>query len=83
MVSSRLGFDRAFIVSIFVKRTYRKTGMGKYLLFTALNRLKALSYHYVFLWVNAENFAKDFYLHYGFKYDDYPDEVIYYLPNGK
>ncbi|MCL4348873.1 MAG: GNAT family N-acetyltransferase [Candidatus Thermoplasmatota archaeon] len=83
VVSSRLGFDRAFIVSIFVKRAYRKTGMGKYLLFTALNRLKALSYHYVFLWVNAENFAKDFYLHYGFKYDDYPDEVIYYLPNGK
>lgn len=78
VISSKLGFDRAFIVSIFVKRAYRKTGMGKYLLFTALNRLKALSYHYVFLWVNAENFARDFYLHYGFKYDNYPDEVIYY-----
>jgi predicted GNAT family N-acyltransferase len=78
VISSKLGFDRAFIVSIFVKRAYRKTGMGKYLLFTALNRLKALSYHYVFLWVNAENFARDFYLHYGFKYDAYPDEVIYY-----
>jgi predicted GNAT family N-acyltransferase len=83
VVCSRLGFDRAFIVSIFVKRAYRKKGMGKYLLFTALNRLKALSFHYVFLWVNAENFARDFYSHYGFIYDDYPDEVIYYLPYKK
>ncbi len=83
VVTSRLGFDRAFIVSIFVKRAYRKMGIGKYLLLTALNRLKALSYHYVFLWVNAENFARDFYSHYGFKYDNYPDEVIYYLPYGK
>jgi GNAT superfamily N-acetyltransferase len=82
-VSSRLGFDRAFIVSIFVKRVYRKKGIGKFMLFTVLNRLKALSYNYVFLWVNAENFARDFYSHYGFNYDDYPDEVIYYLPYGK
>ncbi|WMT50888.1 MAG: GNAT family N-acetyltransferase [Ferroplasma sp.] len=83
VVSSRLGFDRAFIVSIFVKRSYRKKGIGKYLLFTALNRFKALSFHYVFLWVNAENFARDFYERYGFVYDDYPDEVIYYLPYKK
>lgn len=83
IVSSRLGFDRSFIVSIFVKRVYRKKGMGKYLLFTALNRLKALSFHYVYLWVNAENFAKDFYSHYGFIYDNYPDEIIYYLPYKK
>jgi GNAT superfamily N-acetyltransferase len=83
VVSSRLGFDRAFIVSIFVKRAYRKKGIGKYLLFTALNRFKALSFHYVFLWVNAENFARDFYEHYGFVYDDYPDETIYYLPYKK
>ncbi|MCL4453690.1 N-acetyltransferase [Ferroplasma sp.] len=83
VVSSRLGFDRAFIVSIFVKRAYRKKGIGKYLLFTALNRFKALSFHYVFLWVNAENFARDFYERYGFVYDDYPDEMIYYLPYKK
>jgi GNAT superfamily N-acetyltransferase len=83
VVCSRLGFDRAFIVSIFVKRAYRKKGTGKYLLFTALNRLKALSFHYVFLWVNAENFARDFYSKYGFVYDDYPDEIIYYLPRKK
>ncbi|WP_337860482.1 GNAT family N-acetyltransferase [Ferroplasma sp.] len=83
VVSSKLGFDRAFIVSIFVKRVYRKKGMGKFLLFTALNRLKALSYHYVFLWVNSENFAQDFYSHYGFKYDNYPDEIIYYLPDAR
>jgi L-amino acid N-acyltransferase YncA len=83
VISSRLGFDRAFIVSIFVKRAYRKKGIGKFLLFTALNRLKALSYHYVFLWVNAENFAQNFYSHYGFTYDNYPEEVIYYLSDIK
>lgn len=83
VVSSRLGFDRAFIVSIFVKRAYRKKGIGKYLLFTALNRFKALSFHYIFLWVNAKNFARDFYERYGFVYDDYPDEMIYYLPYKK
>ncbi len=78
-ISAQLGFDRAFIVSLFVKREYRKKGIGKYLLLSALNRLKALSFHYVFLWVNNENFAKDFYLKSGFIFDDYPDEVIYYL----
>ena len=78
-ICAQLGFDRAFIVSLFVKREYRKKGIGKYLLFSALNRLKALSFHYVFLWVNNENFAKEFYLKSGFKFDDYPEEIIYYL----
>ncbi len=79
LISAQLGFDRAFIVSLFVKREYRKKGIGKYLLLSALNRLKALSFHYVFLWVNNENFAKDFYLKNGFKLDNYPEEIIYYL----
>ena len=78
-ICAQLGFDRAFIVSLFVKREYRKKGIGKYLLFSALNRLKALSFHYVFLWVNNENFAKEFYLKNGFKFDNYPEEIIYYL----
>lgn len=79
LISAQLGFDRAFIVSLFVKREYRKKGIGKYLLLSALNRLKALSFHYVFLWVNNENFAKDFYLKNGFRLDNYPEEIIYYL----
>jgi len=79
VISAQLGFDRSFIVSLFVKREYRKKSIGKYLLLSALNRLKALSFHYVFLWVNNENFAKDFYLKNGFIFDDYPDEIIYYL----
>ncbi|MEM0139922.1 MAG: GNAT family N-acetyltransferase [Ferroplasma sp.] len=79
IISSRLGFDRSFIVSIFVKRAYRKQGMGKYLLLSALNRLKALSYNYVYLWVNSNNFASKFYSDYGFTFEDYPEEVIYYI----
>ncbi len=79
IVSSRLGFDKSFIVSVFVKREYRKKGLGYFLVTSSLNRLKALSYHYTYLWVNSENFAIDLYKKIGFVFEEYPDEIIYYL----
>ncbi|WP_061951316.1 GNAT family N-acetyltransferase [Acidiplasma cupricumulans] len=79
MLSSQISFDRAFILSIFVKKEHRNEGNGKYLLYSALNRLKALSYKYVYLWVNEKNTAYKMYGDAGFKFDNYPPEIIYYI----
>ncbi len=78
ILSSQISFDKAFIVSIFVKKEHRKKGTGKYLLFSVMNRLKALAFKQAFLWVNNNNFAVDFYLKSGFVFEDYPNEVIYF-----
>ncbi len=78
ILSTQISFDKAFIVSIFVKKEHRKKGTGQFLLFSVLNILKALAFKQAYLWVNNDNFARDFYLKSGFVFDDYPEEIIYY-----
>lgn len=67
------------VVDIFVNNKLRKRGIGRYLLYTAIDAMKQKGYGNLHLWVSTGNNARYLYKKVGFVKSDYPEEIFYYL----
>jgi ribosomal protein S18 acetylase RimI-like enzyme len=71
------GKTGGFILTIFVKPNYRKTGMGKTLLLKSLNAMKQNGKNSAVLWVTESNEAKGLYENIGFRKSEALKETLY------
>ncbi|MGC8505834.1 MAG: GNAT family N-acetyltransferase [Thermoplasmata archaeon] len=76
--SDEAGKTGGFILTIFVKPNYRKTGLGKALLLKSLNEMKQSGKNSAILWVTESNEAKVMYENVGFRKSETMKEVLYF-----